>query len=186
MKRGIRLALGLGLLTCGSASLACTLDPFLFQLPGESVDQVKARSGQIRADFTVIKHWEREKFAFERASSIYLGRVKSKVHWNYSTKPWTLPSTTVQPIAKFKGMLPSADQVLTDEAQSGTCTDYGDGHGAWGKIGDLVVVFFGLPKTRERPNGIDSFESKEIRTVELLDALRDFGKDVEDEIDSLE
>lgn len=186
MKILVRCILGIALAAHPSGLIACSLDPFLFQLPGESVDQVKARSKQIRADFTIIKHYEREKHAFERANVIFLGRVISKVDWNYKTKPWTLPSTTVKPVAKFKGELPSTNRMLTDEAQSGACTDYGDGHGAWSKVGDLVVVFMGLEKTRERPNGIDSFEPSEIRTIQLLDALRDFGKDIEDEIDSLE
>ena len=162
------------------------MDPFLFQLPGETVEQVKARSKQIRADHSVVRHYYREKYAFENASAIYLARVMSKVDWNYKTTPWTLPATTVQPIAKFKGDLPARNQTLTDEAQSGTCTDYGDGHGAWAKVGDLVVVFIGLPKSQERPNGIDSFRPTDIRIVELLDALRDFGKDIESEVDSLE
>jgi hypothetical protein len=161
------------------------MDPFLFQLPGETVEQVKARSKQIRTDHSVVRHYYREKYAFEKASAIYLGRVVSRVDWDYKVTPWTLPSTTVQPIAKFKGALPPTDQRLIDEAQSGTCTDYGDGHGAWAKVGELIVVFVGLPKSRERPNGIDSFRPTDIRTVELLDALRDFGKDIEDEVDSL-
>ena len=179
-------ALGLAILVYPSELPACSLDPFLFQLPGETVEQVKARSKQIWADFSVIHHYQREKYAFENARAIYLGRIISKLEWNYKTKPWTLPSTTVQPVAKLKGNLPSGKQVLTDEAQTGACTDYGDGHGAWGKVGDLVIVFVGLPKSRERPNGIDSFKPSDIRTVELLDALRDFGKDIEDEVDSLE
>ena len=182
----LRSAIGLAVLISPYSLPACTLDPFLFQLPGETVEQVKARTKQIWADFRVISRYQREKHAFESAKTIYLGRIVSKVDFDLQTKPMTLPSTTVQPIAKFKGELPSTNQILTDEAQTGTCTDYGDGHGAWGKVGELVVVFVGLPKSEARPNGIDSFTPGEIRTVELLDALRDFGKDIEDEVDSLD
>ena len=169
-----------GLASTPTPIIACSVDPFLFQLPGETVEQANARSEKIGSDFDIVGHFAREKHANETAKVIYLGRIISKVDFNYSAEKTTLPSTTVKPIAQLKGKLPSRNQVLTDEAASGMCDDVGDGHGATTKIGDLVVVFSGLPTSDIRPRGIDSFEVSEIRTVELLDALRTFGKDLED------
>jgi hypothetical protein len=59
-------------------------------------------------------------------------------------------------------------------------TDRGVGSGAFCFAGDLVVVVEKVPTSEDRPRGIDSFSAMEIRTVDLLDKLREFGKDLED------
>ena len=77
-------------------------------------------------------------------------------------------------------MLPQSDQKLTGEGAGGWCTDRGDGMASFEDKGTLVVIFEGLPITKERPRGIDSLSAMDIRTVDLLDGLRAFGKDLED------
>jgi hypothetical protein len=164
---------------------ACEKDPFLFLLPGETETDAVKRSEQIRSDFSIVERVDRESWAFEHAKTIYLSRILSRSLGELSSdsSKWiALPSTRIQPIHALKGQLPSTDETLTDEAESGMCTDIGDGHGSWSNENELVVVFVGLPKTQYRPRGIDSFKVSEIRTPELLDKLREFGKDIEDEV----
>jgi hypothetical protein len=146
-------------------------------LPGETVEQANERSERVRTDRSIVHDYERETYDYENATRIYLARVISRTSGSWSEQ--TLPSTKVRPMHALKGQLPSGDQTLTDEAQSGMCSDVGDGRGAWSQVDDLVVVFEGLPKSEYRPRGVDSFRAQNIRTVELLDRLRDYGKDLE-------
>ena len=160
-------------------ALACERDPFLFQLPGETEADANERSDNVRAAFRAIEHANRESYAVQNSTLIYLARVVLKTPGRSTSAERNLPSTRVRPLASLKGTFASADRTLTDEAASGMCTDIGDGQGALSGVGKLVVVFEGLPKTSERPRGIDSFEAGSIRTVPLLDWLRGHGKDLE-------
>jgi len=181
----MRCAQVFGLAICiafTAPAMACEQDPFLFVLPGESLSIAQERSKSIGSDLDIIRSYDREEYAAGNAKAIYLGRVVSSEETTYMKLPWKVPSTEVEPIKSLKGELPKGHQQLIDEAQSGTCIDYGDGHGAWAKVGDLVVVFVGLPISDARPNGIDSLMPNEIRTISLLDALRAAGRDVEDEV----
>lgn len=156
---------------------ACSVDPFLFQLPGETDADARQRSDDIRSDHRITARFAREKYAVEKAARIYLARVISKTRGNYAAD--VLPSTKVRAIAPLKGTLPSQDQPLTDQSSSGGCWDVGDGYGAFGEEGALFVVFDGLPKDERRPRGIDSIHVQHIRTVPLLDQLRELGRDLE-------
>jgi hypothetical protein len=159
---------------------ACEKDPFIFQLPGESVADAHERSDRVSEVLSVVEEYERETYDFKNAPIVYLARVTSKTEGNASDGVRDLPSTRVQPIAPLKGDLPSRGTTLTDQAASGMCTDVGDGEGSWAEVGKLVVVFEGLPKSQHRPRGVDSFSASPIRTVALLDLLRAHGKDLED------
>jgi hypothetical protein len=177
----VKAALFFLALMVSQPALGCEYDPFLFQLPGETDQVAQARSERIAADASVLRHFDREKYDFEHAASIFLARVTAKAPARDAAGKLELPSTTVRPLTALKGSLPTSVMTLTDDATGGgMCTDFGDGHGAWSKVSDLVVVFAGLPKTRDRPRGVDSFDVSDIRTVELLDKLRAFGKDLED------
>lgn len=167
-------------LVVSAPAKGCELDPFLFQLHGETVAQAKERSDSIRSDFKIVGHFERETTDWEKASSVYLGRVISADGGSYAPGHRVLPSARIQPLHALKGEAPKSQQVLTDEAQSGMCSDVGDGQASWAKPGELVVVFTGLPRDDYRPRGIDSFLAMEIRTVDLLDKLRELGKNLED------
>ena len=132
------------------------------------------------ADHETVRLYNRELATFQNATTIYLGRVVARTRGSYIAGNVTDPSTTVRPIAPLKGAPASDDRVLTGEAAGGLCTDRGDGLGAFADNGDLVVVFEGLPKSDDRPRGIDSFQAKAIRTISLLDELRKHGKDLEE------
>lgn len=170
-------ALGWGLLT--APAQACELDPFLFQLPGETEAEAQERSDKILADHAVTRQYNRERDAFEKATLIYLARVASRTSGHFDPGQ-DGPSTRVHPLKSLKGSLPSNDRTLIYEVQPGACTDFGDGQGTISPVGTLVVVFEGLPKNRERPRGVDSFRAASIRTIPLLDLLRGYGKDLED------
>ena len=85
-----------------------------------------------------------------------------------------LPAATVQPLRAIKGALPLTRRTLIDESWSGECSDRGDGLGSYGKIGNLVIVFEGLPTSTNRPKGIDSLPATDVRSSELLEALASF------------
>jgi hypothetical protein len=157
-------------------AVACEWDPFLFQLPDETVAQANERSRNIHPDLETVSHFNRETRDYETASTIYLARVISRQE---DRDRYEL-SANVRPLHALKGSLPTHDRTQTAHAAGGLCTDRGDGTGAFSKAGDLVVVFENVPTSEDRPRGIDSFSAMEIRTVDLLDKLREFGKDLED------
>jgi hypothetical protein len=159
---------------------ACEKDPFIFQLPGESEADAHERSDRVRKDLSVVESYERESYDFKNASRIYLARVVSRTSGSFDGNVKILPSTRVHAIAALKGDLPSTERILTDQGESGMCTDVGDGEGSWTEVNKLVVVFEGLPKSEYRPRGMDSFGASSIRTVPLLDLMRVHGKDLED------
>jgi len=155
---------------------ACEYDPFLFQLPGESVEAAQSRSDAIMADAAVIRKADRENYDFEKAAQIYLGR-KVASSKDPKTDDWL---TVVRPVHAVRGPLPKEDKMLRSEAHmGGMCGSVGDGD-IWNlPKGTYVVVFVGLPGDGYRRRGIDSFDVDEIRNDKLLDTLRAFGKDLE-------
>lgn len=161
-------------------ALACEIDPFLFQLPGETESDAHERSDQMIDDHEVVSLYNRELSNFENAKTVYLARVVQRQPGSYTSGRVTLPSSRVHPIVSLKGAMPPEDRTLTGEGAGGMCTDVGDGFGAFSEVGSLVVVFEGVPKTFIRPRGLDSFQAKAIRTIPLLDELRKHGKDLED------
>lgn len=151
---------------------------FDFQLPGETETQAHQRSEDILSDYYVMRHYDREKYAFDKASAIYLARVVSHSPGTYPQGA-DVPSSVVHPVHALKGILPAKDQTLSGMPAGGMCWDIGDGEGAFQPAGELTVVFAGLPTSDRRPRGVDSFPVLSIRIVELLDVLRAFGKDLE-------
>ena len=176
----IQLAFGLVTLLLSQPALACSIDPFIIQLPGETEAEAHARSDAHLSDQSAYRSYSRESNDFERAKAVYLARVVAKTEPGYSGKEKIWPSTRVRPFAALKGALPKSDQALTDETWGGMCDTRGDGDGAWGNIGELVVVFVGLPKSEQQPRGIDSFRARLIRTSQVLDQFRAIGKDIEE------
>jgi len=163
-----------------SQAWACEIDPFIFQLPGETVAVAQERSERAIADNATVTLYDRELAGFETATTIYLARVVAKTRGNYTPGHVTDPSATVRPIVALKGSsFSGGDRKLTGEGAGGLCTDRGDGLGVFAEIGELIVVYEGVPKTADRPRGIDSFRASAIRTGPLLDELRKHGKDLE-------
>ena len=172
------VAAGLGLVS--GPAWACEIDPFLFQLPGETETDAHERSDKTIADHETVRHYNRQRSNFENAATIYLARVTARTRGNYVPGSVTFPSAQVQPLIPLKGPLPSHARTLTGEPAGGMCTDIGDGFGAFSNVGTLVVVFEGVRKTEERPRGIDSFQAKAIRIIPRVDELRKHGKDLEE------
>jgi len=173
----LRLALFLLAMGAPTRALACEFDPFLFQLPGETVRAAQMRSNRIMSDMSIIRHFDRESYAFEKARRIYLARKVATAE-----DPKTRDRlTTVHPVQAIRGSAPTSDQRLKlDGMMGGMCESVGDGDIAHLPVGAYIVVFDGLPHDTYRPRGIDSFDVNEIRNSKLLDALRAFGKDLED------
>ena len=160
-------------------AIACTLDPFFFQLDGETKEDAEARSEAVGTSFDIVDHYNREKAAFDKAQIVFLGKVRSYTKGSYIAGKFINPSTQVTPIVALKGEKPERDYTLIGEGAGGLCTDAGDGMAAFAQVGTLVVVFDGVPVNMYRPRGIDSFPVADIRTVPLLDLLRAQGKDLE-------
>ena len=169
--RSVLAMFGIAMTAAMQPARACEYDSFLFQLPGETRAQAEARSKQLIADNRLIAEVDREKRDLHDASRIYLARVMAKLSES---------SVDLKGLTSFKGGLPAINRSLVDQSEGGLCSDAGDGHGATGSVGDLVVVFEGLPKSIYRPRGIDSFPVASVRTAQLLDWLRTYGKDLED------
>lgn len=166
-------------ISLSEAACACEIDPFLFQLPGETLSEARKRSESVISDLGVVATYERQRHAFERAKLIYLARVVATERGGVRPGQGGR-AANVTPLQAIKGLLPTQRRMLARENQPGACTDYGDGLGALSSSGELVLVFEGLPISRERRRGIDSFPASAIRFVPLLDAMRKHGKDLED------
>jgi len=150
-------------------------EPYLFQLPGETVDAAEDRSSRILADNRILRRAGRENDAFNKAVNIYLARKVATAE----DRETHARVTTVHPIGAIRGSAPAADQKLRDDTRSGMCASVGDGDISDLPPGSYVVVFDGLPHDTYRPRGIDSFAVDSLRNGDLLDALKKFGKDPE-------
>jgi hypothetical protein len=154
---------------------ACEPEPFLFQLPGESVEAAEDRSSRILADNRILRRAGRENDAFKKAVNIYLARKIDTV-----VDPRTHARiTAVQPVHAIRGSAPRGQQRLRDDSVSGMCASVGDGDISDLPPGSYLVVFDGLPHDTFRPRGIDSFSVDSLRNGDLLDALTKLGRDPE-------
>ena len=157
---------------------ACEYDPFLFQLPEETLSDAEQRSDGTITDHKIVSRYNREAAAFDKAKAVYLSRVTALSPRGSAAGSLDDPSVTVSLVAALKGE-PPKKRKLTGQAAGGLRWDRGDGLGAFAKAGNWVVVFEGLPVSQDRPRGIDSLPAKAIRTVPLLDQLREHGRDLE-------
>ena len=168
---------GLSLLLATPA-LACERDSGAVQLPGESKENFEYRMGDILSATSAYYTVSRQTDALENASLAYIAVVKSSKRASESASG--MYETVVEPRKALKGRLPTKERLLKNPNTGGLCFDAGDGSGANGRPGDIVMVFEGLSKKDDRPNGIDSFLAVELRTIELLDALAAYlGHEVE-------
>ncbi|HUE79507.1 MAG TPA: hypothetical protein VMN38_07740 [Sphingomicrobium sp.] len=168
-----------GGLCLSSPANGCEYTDRLFQLPEETEAEARTRSEAIFREGFVIRHWARESFDIKNASTVYIGRVVAN---DRGQGTGSRPSSTVEPIEAIVGSLPSGRRKLA-EALGHSCSNYGDGYGdgegSAAKVGSLVVVFEGLPKSQERPNGIDSLRATSIRNDDLLERLQRHGNDLD-------
>jgi len=120
------------------------------------------------SDWRTIGHYERTAKLVEEASRTHLARV-TKVERdgdNFRTR------TTIQPLRAIKGEMPTGSQVLVGFLQDSCGGANGDGDGVYTKEADLIIVFEGVSKRANRPNGIDSVRVVEVRNVDLLDEVQ--------------
>ena len=103
------------------------------------------------------------------APIIYLARVaeaqKDANYFNYAA--------TVQPLKAIKGRLPGV-RTLRATAPTSCGISNGDGDGSYASVGELVVVFEGVRKKKDRPRGIDSVRMIEVRSGSLLDPVEEW------------
>ena len=170
----VRPALVWLILAAATPAFACEVDSGAARLPGESLEEFEQRDELTLRDRFIVRHHLREKHAFENARSVYIAEVVSRRETPLGSTGIRFPSVTVKPVSSIKGSLPNDLRTLTDQTTGGECTDIGDGKAAYGKVGSLVLVFEGLPRSAERPNGIDSLRATDVRTFELLQALASF------------
>jgi hypothetical protein len=174
--------LGATILAISSPTLACETAPSISQLPGETQKETYERFEKTHSEQWVIRRYQRESSSFKMAKSVYLAKViASSRDQGTSVKP----ISKVQPIEAIKGTMPIGQRTLA-EISNESCSDwgdgYGDGQGSAAKVGTLVIVFEGLPKSEYRPNGIDSLMAESVRTFELLEPLYKHGKEVPEDV----
>jgi len=158
----------LALLACSSSSLACSLDSPTARLPGFSDKQAEERAHKLWSDWKVIGHYQRTKALIEEAPTIYLARV-TKID-KASEKFRSL--ATIEPLQAIKGELPSEGKVLEGFLPDSCDGANGDGDGVYTRAGELIIVFEGVSRRQNRPNGIDSVLVTETRNLKLLDAVQ--------------
>lgn len=157
------------------AAQACEYDEPLFQLPGETEADARTRGYEALSDYLNKQHLDHEVYVFENAKIIYLARVVAQ-----GAEKGLPASATVRPVKGLKGPLPTSDRTLSDIPAGGLCTHRGDGDGAFGKVGEPVLVFEGLAVSEDLPRGIESFRTRFLRSYEVLEALASSGKALDD------
>lgn len=153
-------------------ALACETEPDLIPLPGETAEALELRLDKTHEDQWVIRRYLRETHAYEKSSAVYIARV---ITTSGRSETRALGWATVQPLHAIKGRLVQDKRTLK-QANWASCGHYGDGDAVFAPIGEIVFVFEGLPKSEQRPSGIDSIRAADARTSELLDALYQFGR----------
>ena len=160
-----------------SSALACETEPSLARLPGETSEALEARLDKTHEDQWVIRRYQRETYAFENASAVYIARVVASDRGkSVPGQAPSLPRAVVQPLHAVKGRLPARNKTLV-QTNWASCGNYGDGDAASAPVGEIVFVFEGLKRLEQRPNGIDSIRAANARTFELLDPLYQFGSE---------
>lgn len=157
------------LLAATSSAEACEMDSGAVQLPNETTKDFEYRAGEVLSARFAELAIKREEWAYRNAPVAYFAMVKSSANPLESKSGFY--EAEVQPKKSLKGTIPTENRKLLNPNTGGLCEDEGDGGGASGRTGSLVLVFEGLPKSESRPNGIDSFEARQVRSRTLLDAI---------------
>jgi hypothetical protein len=156
-------------MTYGSSAMACEIDTPTSWLPGYSQEQVDERQREILRAMSYVRQHERTEALVAKAPIIYLARVVQAQHddnyFSYVAK--------VEPLKAIKGKLPGV-RTLQGTAPSSCGIPYGDGDGTYASVGELVVVFEGVRRSKDRPRGIDSVRMIEVRSGSLLDPVEEW------------
>jgi len=166
--------------TFGTPAIACEYVTWPFQLPGETEKDARERSEQILSDQLTNTHFRREEFDLKNAKTIYIARVVSN---NREQDVRIRPAAMIEAVEAIKGKLPTGTRSLAETEQH-SCSNWGDGHGdgegTAAPVGSLIIVFEGLPKSQDKPNGVDSLRATSIRSGALLDRLSKYGKEFDE------
>lgn len=157
------------LIAASSEALGCERDAPTAMLPGFTEKQADERARQLWSDWAAISHYRQTVIFSEEASRVYLARV-TKVERDDGALLRT--DTTVEPLRGIKGTLPTTLQTLTGFIPDSCGGANGDGDGVYSRTGDLIIVFEGVAKQRNRPNGITSVKVTDLRNVDLLDEVQ--------------
>ena len=151
---------------------ACEKDAPTARLPGFRDDQMWERAYAMWKDWDTISDYNRAKALHQEASSIYLAQIQSSesIPGKYTTR------SVIVPLAAVKGELPKKSVTLVGYMRDSCDGANGDGDGAYAKRGEWIVVYSGVAKRPDRPNGIDSLIYKDIRDIEILDAVEGWLK----------
>jgi hypothetical protein len=150
-------------------SKACEIDTPTDWLPGFTKEHVEERSYEILRAGTHIRQYARIESMMSRAHTIYLARVE-KSDQNVDNFNF---STTLETLKPIKGKV-TGRRTLRGTSPDSCGNAYGDGDGAYAKVGELVVVFEGVETDETRPRGIDSVRMIEVHYGSLLDPVQEW------------
>lgn len=148
-------------------AFACSKDAPTARLPGFTDDQMWKRAYAMWKDWDTISDYNRAKALHQEASTVYLAQIQSSadIPGQYTTR------SLIVPLAAVKGELPKKPVSLVGYMRDSCDGANGDGDGAYASRGEWIVVYSGVSKRANRPNGIDSLIYKDIRDIEVLDAV---------------
>ena len=156
-------------MSVSSSAMSCEIDTPTAWLPGMSREQAEKRRRAIYDAYFKVRDEARTEALVAEAKVIYLARVirSEPIDEKFQF------SSTVQPVKPITGSMPKSTIFLIGAPDScGNPT--GDGFGAQGKVGELVVVFEGVGKTQARPRGRDSVRMVSVLTGSLLDSVQEW------------
>lgn len=147
--------------------IACSKDAPTARLPGYNDDQMWERAYAMWKDWDTISDYNRAKSLRDEATSIYLAQVKASER---NSEKFTT-TAVIEPLAPIKGDLPKTPVTLVGYIPDSCGGANGDGDGAYSKAGEWIVVYTGVAKRPDRPNGIDSLVYADLRDIDILDAV---------------
>ena len=106
----------------------------------------------------------------KNAPVVYLARVLQSEDFQRNKFVY---HASIQPLKALKGAMPDKRQLISANQSSCGWAD-GDGDATFAKPGELVVIFEGLPKRKERPRGVDSVRMIEVTYGSLLDPVQEW------------
>jgi len=156
------------LLIVPGTAIACERDSPTARLPGYSDEKAEERSNKLWSDWDVIGHYQRTRELMGEASAYYLGRVIK----TESEASRARSVAFVEPLRALKGKMPVGTQTLEGFMPDSCGGPNGDGFGAYAVKEDLIIVFLGVSKLPNRPNGIGSVKVEDVRNLDLLDGVQ--------------
>ena len=70
--------------------------------------------------------------------------------------------------------MPATARTLTDVAYN-SCGSWGAGDATKGQTGDWVIIFEGLRRTKQNPDGVQSILARDAVVIDLINAVEKFS-----------